>query len=109
MADEGLEAVRLDLVLAVDAELYVSASVVAEREIDAVTEVRFGSLRRAADGSSRPAARITVCYPSVGESLWEIAKRYGADIGRIAADNGIDPSAAPDSKEALAQAAFLIV
>ncbi len=94
--------------MVVDAELYVAAAVAQKESIDAITEVRFGSIRRAPDGSPRPAARITVCYPSLGESLWSVAKRYGADFARVAADNGIDADA-PDSEDSLASVSFLIV
>ena len=94
--------------MVVDAELYVAAAVAQKDSVDAITEVRFGSIRRAPDGSPRPAARITVCYPSLGESLWSVAKRYGADLARVASDNGIDVDA-PDSKDSLARVSFLIV
>lgn len=94
--------------LMVDAELYVAASVAEKSGVDAITEVRFGGVRRTADGSPRHAARITVCYPAVGESLWSVAKRYGADVARVAADNGIDVDV-PDSAESLARVGFLIV
>lgn len=94
--------------LAVDAELYVAASVSEKTGVDAITEVRFGSMRRADDGSPRHAARITVCYPCAGETLWSVSKRYGVDPVRVAADNGIEADI-PDSAESLAHVGFLIV
>ena len=94
--------------LVVDAELYVAAAVAAKSSVDAITEVRFGSMRRAPDGSPRHAARITVCYPCAGESLWSVSKRYGVDPVRVATDNGIEADA-PDSAESLANVGFLIV
>ena len=95
--------------ISADCELSVAAAVMSESEVSAVSEISYGSARRGAGGEPRCPARLTVCYPASGETLWSVAKRYGADVRTIAEDNGIDSALAPDSAATLSGVDFLII
>ena len=87
--------------IAVDCELAVAARFCGRGEISAITEAHIGDARAARAGN------MTVCYPSVGETLWDIGRRYGKDAAAIAEANRIpmpdDPAAEP------IEAAFLLL
>lgn len=95
--------------VAVDCELSLAIRLSSFSSVSAVSEVNYGGLRRGSSGTVSRPARITVCYPSDGESLWSVAKRYGADFRAVASDNGIDPSIQPDSAASLSGVDFLII
>ncbi len=71
--------------LAVRLELSVSLSALGRERIRCVDTVVLhkGESRKADDGC------IRICYPDVGETIWEIAKRYGVSRRTICAQNGI--------------------
>ena len=82
-------------VLRLDAELSVSSRGMTPRPTEVLTAVTLmpyvGDERE--DG-------IEVYYPAYGETLWDVAKRYGCAPDRICEANGIsnaDSPAAPDS------------
>ena len=52
---------------------------------------------------------VTVCYPSTGESLWDIAKKYRTDISDIADKNSLPAFSSPDSPDSLSKVKFLII
>lgn len=54
-------------------------------------------------------ASILVCYPSRGETLWDVAKKYRTDIETISEKNSISPSVAPDAHDSIAKVKFLII
>ncbi len=70
--------------LTADCELAVSARICSRRKLESVSEVRVGEPRAARGGN------ITVCYPEQGETLWNVAKRYGIPSADIASENGIE-------------------
>ena len=73
-----------------DCELAVSCYVVGENDIELVSSVRM-------DGETKKRnCGFTVCYPDVGDSLWSVAKRYGAPVNETAKGNGIECISAPD-------------
>ena len=73
-----------------DCELAFSICAVGETEICAVTAVK-------SEGAERKERKgITVCYPDASESLWSIAKRYGAPFEDVARENGLDRAADAD-------------
>lgn len=70
--------------LAFDCELAISLCAVGEGEICSVTSAK-------SDGSEREKRKgFTVCYPDGEDSLWSVAKRYGAPIEDAAKENGMD-------------------
>ena len=87
-----------------DCELCVSVLAEDEKKISAVSEVNMNSLP-SADKSN---ARIIVYYPAKGETLWDVAKRYRADISDIADKNALSVTS-PDASESLSKSKFLII
>jgi len=90
--------------LTADCELCVAALVENEKKIHAVSEVNLSSIPDAAKSESR----IIVCYPTKGETLWDIAKRYHCDAYEIAEKNSLNITE-PDDSESLAKSKFLII
>jgi hypothetical protein len=88
-----------------DCEVYVSCLINQECEIDAIGEINLTPSSYSAPNNSH----IRVCYPSSGESLWDIAKRYRKDPESIAEGNSLDPSISPDSPESLQNTKFIII
>ena len=66
--------------LCIDCEIYVSCDIVCEDTVNAVEKVSFGT------PISREESRIVVCYPSVDDTLWSVAKRYCVDRVNIVGD-----------------------
>lgn len=87
-----------------DCELYVSVLAEDEKKISAISEIYMTSLPSA----DKSRSRIIVCYPSKGETLWDIAKRYRSDAADIAEKNSLSVTS-PDSTESLAKIKFLII
>jgi hypothetical protein len=87
-----------------DCELCVSVLAEDEKKIIAVSEVNMTPLP-SADVSS---ARIIVCYPAKGETLWDVAKRYHADANNIAESNSLSVTS-PDASDSLSKSKFLII
>lgn len=67
-----------------DCELAVSMCALCEREIAVASFVGGGRTERAKRRG------FTVCYPENGESLWSVAKRYGAPLEDAAKENGME-------------------
>lgn len=70
--------------LSADCELAVSARFCGRVKLPSVAEVKVGDARAPRNGC------MTVCYPTADDSLWSVAKRYGADAAVLAASNGLD-------------------
>lgn len=92
--------------LAADCELQAAVYAAQTRRLRTVSEIRLGEARR---GTQRCEARITVCYPSRDDTLWSVAKRYGADPKRIAEENNVSSDGEPDSPASLSGIKFLVV
>ena len=92
-----------------DCEIWVAMRVNAESEINAVSEVNFGTPRKDPIHGGGRNRGITVCYPGPDDTLWSVAKRYGADTDKVAAENGLTPSPDPDTVASLTGTDFLII
>ncbi len=68
--------------LRLECEMAVSARLCVEQKLTALTEVRFGEVLE------KPAA-MTVAFPTRGETLWSLAKRYHAAPEVIARLNSV--------------------
>ena len=89
--------------IGIDAEVGVSGVATAYESQNILSEVGFG------DELERRRGELVICYPCGDDSLWSVAKRYGADVDRLAVNNGIDPDVAPDSRESIEKVKFLVV
>ncbi len=78
----GLECVIDGGEIKCDGDIYISYAVTQERRIDVVNSVRL----EAAEQESRG---IVICYPSAGETLWGISKKYHAPVSSVASVNNL--------------------
>ena len=67
-----------------DFEVSLGAAFIKRARIDAVETVRIAKEPRP---TSDDASSLVLCYPSGGETLWQIAKRYSTTTGAIEALN----------------------
>ncbi|MBQ7334559.1 MAG: DUF3794 domain-containing protein [Clostridia bacterium] len=75
--------------IAVGVDLSLSMSVLSREKIRAVTAV---VLDRSAPVEGEDGV-VRICYPDAGESVWEIGKRYRADLHTLCRRNGLaDPA-----------------
>ena len=88
-----------------ECEIYISCLIDREQEIDTIGEI---NLTPSAD-SAPDSSHIRVCYPSSGESLWDIAKKYRKDPESISESNALDPTISPDSTDSLQNSKFIII
>ncbi len=66
--------------LCVDAEVGISADIVAQRTVDTVERVVFG------EPVCRRESELIVCYPSNDDTLWSVAKRYKVPQSSVVGD-----------------------
>ncbi len=87
----------------IDAEIAISGRAYAEKDEQMLSRVGFGEAFRPRRGET------VVCYPSDDDSLWSVAKRYGAPLDRMAEINGVSREQSPDSAESLVGKNYLII
>lgn len=87
--------------LTADCEVAIAARLCGRQKLISVAEARVGEPRAARYGS------IAVYYPSFDDTLWSVAKRYGVDVGELAASNGIDAAMSADDR--LSGVGFVVV
>ena len=86
-----------------DCELAFSICAVGETEICYVAAIK-------SEGAERKERKgLTVCYPDSSESLWSIAKRYGAPVEDVARENGLDCSVDADEMLMPGGVKFMII
>ncbi len=71
--------------LSVTAELSLSMTVLCKERVRYVSEATLAPGK----GAEKTPGSIRICYPGEGESLWDIAKRYGVSRDAIRAENGL--------------------
>ena len=71
--------------IAVNVDLALSVSVLSREKIRCVSGVSVD--RSAAVAAEEGVVRI--CYPDAGEPIWEVGKRYRADLGALCRRNGL--------------------
>ena len=89
--------------IGIDAEVLVSGVASAYVNEEMLESVGFG------DERERGRGEIVICYPSPDDTLWSVAKRYGAKLETLAENNGIDVSSPPDDKKLLDGVKYLVV
>ncbi len=87
----------------IDAEIALLGSVCELKDISALDGVSFG------DEISRVRGEYVICYPSKTDSLWSVAKRYGAPVSSLFKNNRISDEYSYDSPESLTGINYLIV
>ena len=78
------------LTLKIETEL--SGFLIVGTELNAVTEITFS------EDDERAQSPIILCYAGCGESVWDIAKKYGASPEKIMQRNGLQESCLSESR-----------
>ena len=86
-----------------DAEISVSGSAYAISNERMLANAAFG------DEIERAGGEIVVCYPAGDDTLWSVAKRYGAALDDLRATNKLSSDISPDNASSLEKINFLIV
>ena len=81
---------------AVRAELFVEGRLDAVRSVPALTSA---ALRE--DSPKTAASGLVIYFPSEGEQLWDIAKKYGAPADLLTAENGLTDETVPAGRPLL--------
>lgn len=89
--------------IGIDAEIAVCGVASSYKSERIISAIGFGA------ELERHRGEIVICYPDKNDSLWSIAKRYGADIDRLAEINGLDTDADSDSHEIIEKVKYLVV
>lgn len=89
--------------IGIDAEIACAVEVWDTESAKVLRSVSFGE---AAAGKS---GAFVVCYPSVGDSLWSVAKRYATSMQAIRAANALDGDAPADAHASIEGCKYLIV
>lgn len=71
--------------IAVNVDLALSVSVLSREKIRCVSGV---SVDRS-DAVAAEEGVVRICYPDAGEPIWEVGKRYRADLGALCRRNGL--------------------
>ena len=87
----------------VDAEISVSGCVFDQSEISMLDSISFG------DEIDKARGEYVVCYPSRQDSLWSVAKRYGATVSELARNNRISDGAPFDHTDSLTGVNYLVI
>ncbi len=89
--------------IGIDAEIMLCGVMSVCKDISMLDSVSFGAERE------RPKGEYMICYPTMDDSLWSIAKRYGRPIDALMSANKLCMSSASDSRETLEDVHFLII
>lgn len=96
--------VRLDSErIGVDTEIGVCIRCTQNGSITTLESVSFG------DELCVDKSEYVICYPSRDDSLWSVAKRYGAHLERLATANQLDRESAPDSHNSIDGVNYLVI
>ncbi len=87
----------------IDAEIGVMGMAMTDSAERMLSGAAFG------DEISAPRGEFVVCYPSDDDTLWSVAKRYGASLDALRESNRISDDASPDSLESLQNVPFLVI
>lgn len=89
--------------IGIDSEISMSGCSFEVAQTKILDKVSFG------DAIGRKVGEYTICYPEKGESLWSVAKRYGAPIDSLISSNGLSHCGDTDTPESLAEIKYLII
>ena len=89
--------------IGIDAEVSVSGSAMMNRSEKMLASLGFG------DEITRERGEYVICYPMSGDSLWSVAKRYGAPTEKLIEANGIDSDVHLDSEDSLDGLNYVVI
>lgn len=89
--------------IGIDSEISMSGGAWETAQTKLLDSVSFG------DEIVRRVGEYTVCYPSRGESLWSVAKRYGAPIDSVIAGNKLSSENDYDDPATLDKVKYLMI
>ena len=89
--------------IGIDAEVAVCGHCWTRRKLEMLDSVSFGDRYDGYGGD------CIICYPSRDDSLWSVAKRYGAPLSRIIELNGLSDTSSPDSTGSIEGAGHLVI
>ena len=89
--------------IGIDAELAVALRTAIPDTITALSGVTFG------EDMTRGRGEYVICFPSVDDTLWSVAKRYHAPMAALSAANDIPLPERADEANSLRGSGFLIV
>lgn len=89
--------------IGIDSEISMSGCCFENAQTRILDGVSFG------EEIGRGVGEYTVCYPEKDESLWSVAKRYGAPISAVVSTNKLASDHMLDSKDSLAGVKYLMI
>lgn len=89
--------------IGIDSEISMCGNMWHNCDIKLLDDVDFGEELKFSRGE------YVVCYPSRDDTLWSVAKRYGATISSLSQNNKISASDSPDSSDSLDGINYLII
>ena len=89
--------------IGIDAEIGINGSAARGENEKMLSEVGFG------EEIERDRGQIVICYPSGDDSLWSVAKKYGAPIDSLAEVNSLPRTAESDSAQSLEGVRYLVI
>lgn len=87
----------------VDAEIGVSGKAMHSEREEMISHIGFG------EAVERGRGEFVICYPSGEDSLWSVAKRYGAPLEELFAKNGITDDGQIDRHDSIDGLNYLII
>ena len=89
--------------IGIDAEISMSGCTWETEQTRLLDSVSFG------DEIMRGVGEYTVCYPAKGESLWSVAKRYGAPISSVISTNKLPADEKYDCEHSLEKVKYIMI
>lgn len=89
--------------LGVDAEIGIWLCAASEQSARMVECIEVGA------PISRPTGQTLLCYPEAGDTLWSVAKRYGASLEQLESNNRIEGERRADDAASLSGVRCLVI
>ena len=89
--------------IGIDAEIGVSGGAWSMGQIRMLDGISFGEEFERASGD------YVICYPAPDDTLWSVAKRYGATVNQLMRNNKLPTDKSADSESSLDGVKYLIV
>ena len=87
----------------IDAEIGVTGVACRIETRKMLSEIAFG------DSTETGRGEFVVCYPDGDDSVWSVAKRYGAELSKLCEANGVSLDLPADSPETLEGIKYLVI
>ena len=89
--------------IGVDAEIGVSGGAWSMGQLRMLDGISFG------EEFERSGGEYVICYPAHNDTLWSVAKRYGATVNQLMRNNKLPTDKSADSESSLDGVKYLIV